>query len=170
MPELYRLFQGEGSAAEVWLSVEQGDPNPVERNQREFFANYYLGLFHQAEGKLESAHELVGAALEIAKTNAGYIGDSPGGQLRAGDIARVHQQQLQLRLADQRAWEEAQKPRDRFATQIAYVAGGLGLAALIGFGVAAQRRKRPRPKPEPALEVEPEPVEPVEELAGKSST
>jgi lipoprotein NlpI len=170
MPALYRLFKGEGSAAEVWLAVEEGNPNPDERNRREFFANYYLGLFRQAEGKLESANELIGAALEIAKSNAGYIGDSPGGQLRGGDIARVHHQQLQLQLADQRDWAKAQTPRDTLANKIAYVSAGIGLAALIGFGVVAQRRKRRRTRPETALEIEPEPEEPVEELTGKSST
>ena len=170
MPALYRLFKGEGSAAEVWLAVEEGNPDPDERNQREFFANYYLGLFHQAEGKLEAANELIAAALEIAKSNAGYIGDSPGGQLRAGDIARVHHQQLQFLLADRRAWAKAQQPRDTLAEKIAYVSAGIGLVALIGFGVVAQRRKRRRSPPEAALEVEPEPEEPVEELAGKSST
>jgi len=164
------LFKGEGSAAEVWLAVEEGNPDPDERNQREFFANYYLGLFHQAEGKLEAANELIAAALEIAKSNAGYIGDSPGGQLRAGDIARVHHQQLQFLLADRRAWAKAQQPRDTLAEKIAYVSAGIGLVVLIGFGVVAQRRKRRRSPPEAALEVEPEPEEPVEELAGKSST
>lgn len=162
MPALYRLFKGEGSAAEVWLAVEQGDPDQAERNQREFFANYYLGLFYQAEGKLESADELVGAALTIAKSNAGYIGDSPGGQLRAGDIARVHHQQLQLRLADKRAWKEAQDARDPVAEKIAYAAAGIGLVALVGFGIVAQRRKR--------RDKFPEPEKPVAELAGKSST
>jgi lipoprotein NlpI len=162
MPALYRLFKGEGSAAEVWLAVEQGDPDQAERNQREFFANYYLGLFYQAEGKLESADELVGAALTIAKCNAGYIGDSPGGQLRAGDIARVHHQQLQLRLADKRAWKEAQDARDPVAEKIAYAAAGIGLVALVGFGIVAQRRKRRGKFPEPE--------KPVAELTGKSST
>ncbi len=179
MPELHQLFKGGGSEAEVWLAVEEGDPGKDERNQREFFANYYLGLHRQAAGKLEEADELIGKALEIAKSNEGYIGDSPGGQLRAGDIARVHSQQLRLQLADQRAWEEAQIPHSNFGEKLAYVGAGIGLVVLIGLGLAAQRRKRRMPPPELVVEVKPEDdpspthdeiAEPVKELAGKSST
>ena len=181
MRALYELFQGKGSAADVWLAVEEDDPNDNERNRREFFANYYLGLYHEAEGKLEEAIELVSAALDIAKANEGYIGDSPGGQLRGGDIARVHLQLLQRRLADQRAWEAADKNRDSLGTKIAYVAGGITLAALIGFGITAQRKRRPPAEPV-ASEPEPEPAPPSKpkktrshksrrkEPAGKSST
>lgn len=182
MRELYRLFRGDGSAADVWLAVEEGDPNDTERNRREFFANYYLGLFHEAEGKLEDAIELVGAALGIAKVNEGYIGDSPGGQLRGGDIARVHLQQLERRLADQRAWEKAGQNRGSLGTKIAYVAAGVSLAALIGLGVAVQRKRRPPTEPV-STEPEPKPEElpanrkktrahksRTKEPAGKSST
>ncbi len=90
-----------------------------------------------------------------------------------GDIARVHHQQLQFLLADRRAWAKAQQPRDTLAEKIAYVSAGIGLVALIGFGVVAQRRKRRQPPPEAEPEVEPNQLaeeEPVEELAGKSST
>ena len=169
MPELYQLFKGEGSEADVWLAVEEGDPDNDERTRREFFANYYLGLYKQAAGKLELADELIGKALEIAKSNEGYIGDSPGGQLRAGDIARVHSQQLRLQLADQRAWIEAQKPRSNLGAKLAYMGAGIGLVVLIGFGIMAQRKK---PSQGPAVEAKlsDEPVEASAELAGKSST
>jgi len=169
MPELYQLFEGEGSEADVWLAVEEGDPNKNERNQREFFANYYLGLYKLATGKLELADELIGKALEIAKSNEGYIGDSPGGQLRAGDIARVHSQQLQLQLADQRAWIEAQKPRSNLGAKLAYVGAGIGLVVLIGFGIMAQRKK-PSQGPATASKLDDERAEVVPELTGKSST
>jgi len=172
MLELYQLFEGEGSEADVWLSVEEGDPDKDERTQREFFANYYLGLYKQANGKLELADELIGKALEIAKSTEGYIGDSPGGQLRAGDIARVHSQQLQLQLADQRAWMEEQKPRSNLGAKLAYVGAGIGLVVMIGLGLEAQRRKRRKLSKEPAVEANlgDEPAEEVTELAGKSST
>jgi len=169
MPEIYRLFKGGGSEADVWLAVEEGDPNKNERNQREFFANYYLGLYKQAAGKLELADELISKALEIAKSNDGYIGDSPGGQLRAGDIARVHSKQLQLQLADQRAWLEAQKPRSNLGAKLAYVGAGIGLAVLIGFGIMVQRKKPSQGLPA-ASKMDDEPAEAVTELAGKSST
>ena len=179
MMEIYQLYKGQASEADVWLAVEEGDPKNDERKQREFFANYYLGMYKQAAGKLEFADELIGKALEIAKDNKDYIGDSPGGQLRAGDIARVHSQQLQLQLADQRAWEEAQIPHSNFGEKLAYVGAGIGLVVLIGLGLAAQRRKRRMPPPELVVEVKPEDdpspthdeiAEPVKELAGKSST
>ena len=169
MPELYRLFKGEGSEADVWLAVEEGYPKIDERTQREFFANYYLGLYKQATGKLELADELIGKALEIAKSNEGYIGDSPGGQLRAGDIARVHSQQLRLQLADQRAWIEAQKPRSNLGAKLAYMGAGIGLVVLIGFGIMAQRKK-PSQGPEAASKLDDKPAEAVPELAEKSST
>ena len=169
MAELYQLFEGEGSEADVWLAVEEGDPNKNERNQREFFAYYYLGLYKQATGKLELADELIGKALEIAKSNEGYIGDSPGGQLRAGDIARVHSKQLQLQLTDQRAWLEAQKLRSNLGAKLAYVGAGIGLAVLIGFGIMVQRKKPPQ-GPSASNKLADEPAEAVAELAGKSST
>ena len=169
MPELYQLFKGEGSEADVWLAVEEGDPKKDERTQREFFANYYLGLYKQANGKLELADELIGKALEIAKSTEGYIGDSPGGQLRAGDIARVHSQQLGLQLADQRAWIEAQKPRSNLGAKLAYIGAGIGLVVLIGFGIMAQRKK-PSQEPAAASKLDDERAEAVPELTGKSST
>ena len=169
MPELYQLFKGECSEADVWLAVEEGDPDKDERTRREFFANYYLGLYKQAAGKLDLADELIGKALEIAKSNEGYIGDSPGGQLRAGDIARVHSQQLRLQLADQRAWIEAQKPRSHLGEKLADVGAGIGLVVLIGFGIMAQRKKPPQ-GPVAASKLDDERAEAVPELAGKSST
>ncbi len=169
MPELYQLFKGEGSEADVWLAVEEGGPGKDEHILREFFANYYLGLYKLATGKLELADELIGKALEIAKSNEGYIGDSPGGQLRAGDIARVHSQQLQLQLADQRAWIEAQKPRSNLGAKLAYVGAGIGLVVLIGFGIMAQRKK-PSQGPAAASKLDDERTEAVPELTGKSST
>ena len=152
--------------------VEIPHPKKDERTQREFFANYYLGLYKQANGKLELADELIGKALEIAKSTEGYIGDSPGGQLRAGDIARVHSQQLQLQLADQRAWMEEQKPRSNLGAKLAYVGAGIGLVVMIGLGLGAQRRKRRKLSKEPAVEANlgDEPAEEGTELAGKSST
>jgi len=169
MPELYELFKGEGSEADVWLAVEEGDPGKDEHILREFFANYYLGLYKLATGKLELADELIGKALELAESNEGYIGDSPGGQLRAGDIARVHSQQLQLQLADQRAWIEAQKPRSNLGAKLAYMGAGIGLVVLIGFGILAQRKK-PSQGPVAVSKLDDERAEPVPELAGKSST
>ena len=169
MPELYLLFKGEGSEVDVWLAVEEGDPDKDERTRREFFANYYLGLYKQATGTLELADELIGKALEIAKSNEGYIGDSPGGQLRAGDIARVHSQQLRLQLADQRAWIEAQKPRSNLGAKLAYVGAGIGLVVLIGFGIMAQRKK-PSQGPAAASKLDDDRAEAVPELTGKSST
>jgi hypothetical protein len=79
---------------------------------------------------------------------------------------------LQLQLADQRAWEEAQKPHSNLGAKLAYVGAGIGLAALIGLGFAAQRRKRRKLSQEPAVEtkLDDEPVEASAELAGKSST
>ena len=181
MAELHRLYQGTGSEAEVWLAVEDGFPDEVERTKREFYANYYLGLYREAEGRFEEAQQLINAAVEIARANEGYIGDSPGGQLRGGDIARVHSQQIQVRIAEQNAWKQAGN-QNPLAAQLAYLGAGIGLALVIGWGIHRQRRKQsPLPPdggadaPETSFNSEPtnpvpDQTEPEAELAEKSST
>lgn len=154
MAALHALYAGRGTEADVWLAVERGAPDKDERAKREFFAHYYLGLLRQSEGKLDEAKESVQKALTIAKANDGFIGDSPGGQLRGGDIARVHVQQIDQRLAEQAAW---QNPGPGGAgTGLAYLAAGIGLLLLVGYALRNQRREE--------VSVE------MTEVAGKSST
>ena len=139
MTELHALFAGKGTEADVWLAVERGTPEKAERAKREFFAHYYLGLLRQSEGKLDEAKQSVKEALSIAKANDGFIGDSPGGQLRGGDIARVHLQQIDQQLTEQAAWEN--RGPGGVATGLAYLATGAGIILLIGYALRQQRRR-----------------------------
>ncbi len=161
MEALYNLYAGKLTEADVWLAVEQGAPDDAERAKREFFANYYIGIHRQAEGKLAEAREYVEKALGIAYRNEGYIGDSPGGQLRAGDMARVHLGVLETLIKDADALAAAHSPEAIAARRRMVFLGIGGLAGLIGLGVFLQRRR-------PKISVEPELAD--AELAGKSST
>ena len=171
MEALYEFYAGNATEADVWLAVEQGTADAAERAKREFFANYYIGVHRQAEGKLTEAREFVEKALGIAYRNEGFIGNSPGGQLRAGDMARVHLGVLDTLIKDAAALAAAQSPEAIAARRRMMFLGVGGLVGLIGLGVFLQRR-RPKIAAEPELTMlelaEPELAEP--ELAEKSST
>ena len=132
MAQIYELYKGEGDESSVWLAAANGTPNPVERAQREFFAHYYLGLLRQAEGHLEDAKTSVTKALEIARSHDGFIGDSPGGQLRGGDIANVHFKQINQKLAEQLAYTK-EDGEDSSMTLLVYLGAGVGLVLLVGY-------------------------------------
>jgi len=132
MNQLYALYKGTGSEAEVWLAVEQGGPTREERARREFFAHYYLGLLKQAEGGLEEAKSSVAKAMAIARVNVGFMGDSPGGQLRGGDMAKVHFDQIDRKLAEQLAYTKG-GDQNRTFTALAYLVTGVGFVLLVGY-------------------------------------
>ena len=79
MNEIYALFAGTGSAADIMAAAKRGAPGPVELNQRLFYADLYIGLYHEAAGDDKSAREhILKAANEYKVDN--YM----------GDVARVH--------------------------------------------------------------------------------
>jgi hypothetical protein len=157
METLYEFYMGKVTEADVWLAVEQGTPDAAERAKREFFANYYIGVHRQAEGKLTEAREFVEKALGIAYRNEGFIGNSPGGQLRAGDMARVHLGVLEILIKDAAALAAAQSPEAMAARRRMMFLSVGGLVGLIGLGIFLQRRR-------------PKIVAESELVAGKSST
>lgn len=169
MAELHELFKGTGSEASVWLAVEDGFPDEEERTKRTFYANYYLGLYREAQGNFEEARSFIQAAVEIAQNNEGYIGDSPGGQLRGGDIARVHAEQIEARIAEQEAWIRGGQG-DSLAAQLAYLGAGIGLALVIVWGVRQQRQNRPGTSASPPAGVVESDSAPVSDLSGTNST
>ena len=132
MVQIYSLYKGESNESDVWLAVENGAPAPIERAQREFFAHYYIGLLRQAEGRFEDARASVSIALDIAHSHDGFIGDSPGGQLRGGDIATVHFKQINRKLDEQLAYGQY-ADEDSSLTFLVYFGGGIGLVLLIGY-------------------------------------
>lgn len=84
--EIYRLFAGQGTADDVLAVARAGSPSEQELRERLFFAQLYLGLWHEVRGR--SAESL--AAMREAATHAsdsGYMWDVP----------RVH---LQLRSSE----------------------------------------------------------------------
>ena len=132
MAQVHALYKGIGSEAEVWLAIEQGGPTSGERAQREFFAHYYMGLLKQAEGNLEEAKSSVAKALSIACANEGFMGDSPGGQLRGGDMAKVHFDQIDRKLSEQLAYADGDG-QSRSLNLLAYLVAGVGLVLLVGY-------------------------------------
>ena len=111
----------------------------IEHDKENSDAYHLLSLINLVEGKLDEAKQSVQQALAIAKANDGFIGDSPGGQLRGGDIARVHLQQIDQRLTEQSAWEN--RGPGGAGTGLAYFATGAGIILLIGYTLRQQRRR-----------------------------
>jgi lipoprotein NlpI len=86
--EIYRLFAGIGTAGDVLAAARAGSPGEQELRERLFFAQLYLGLWHEAHGR--SAESL--AAMRLAATHAsdsGYMWEVPRVhlQLRSGEKA-----------------------------------------------------------------------------------
>jgi lipoprotein NlpI len=79
MKEIYALFAGKGSPADVLAAAKSGTPGPVELNQRLFYAHLYIGLYFEAKGDDKSASEHILKAADEFKVD-NYM----------GDVARVH--------------------------------------------------------------------------------
>ena len=74
MMEIYRLFKGEGSVAEVMWAARGGDGDPEVRNRQLFYAHLYVGLYHEALGdETEARRHLVLAADRYPVNH--YMGD-----------------------------------------------------------------------------------------------
>jgi len=79
MMQIHALYAGEGGVGEVLSAARVGNPGPAELKNRLFYANLYIGLWYEAEGKEKEAREhIFKAAGEYAVE--GYM----------GDVARVH--------------------------------------------------------------------------------
>lgn len=83
MYEIYELFAGRLSPAEVLAAAKAGNPDQRELNSRLFYAHLYLGLHYETEGNKKLALE------HLAKATDDY---------RIGhymwDVARVHRNLL----------------------------------------------------------------------------
>lgn len=81
--EVYELFRGQKSAADVLAAAKNGQPAEPELRQRLFYAYLYLGLFHDAIGDAKAAlDELILAADKYPIDH--YM----------ADVARVHRDRL----------------------------------------------------------------------------
>jgi len=96
MMPIYALYQGKASLEEVWDAVNSGNPTQAQLAGRRFYAQLYIGLYHEARGETELAREqLLAAADEHKRTEQvnRYM----------WEVARVHAERF--RAAAERAAE-----------------------------------------------------------------
>lgn len=79
MMEIYAVFAGKKSEAEVMAAAKANSPSPEELRQRLFYAHLYLGLYYEALGDNQRAKE------HIVKATDEFPADH-----YMGDVARVH--------------------------------------------------------------------------------
>ena len=79
--EIYHLFQGRGTEAQIFAAVKKGSPSIEEENTRLFYAHLYLALYAEAAGdKKKTIQHLQQAVTKAPADN--YM----------SDVARVHLQ------------------------------------------------------------------------------
>jgi lipoprotein NlpI len=83
MMAIYRLFQGEGKAEDVFAAAEANPVSDEIRHKQRFYAHYYVGMYLEAAGEREKSLRHLQTAVEKYE-----IGDY------MMDVARVH---IQLR-------------------------------------------------------------------------
>ncbi len=66
MPEIYASLTGKGTADAVLAAAKAGDVPAAERDRRQFYAHFYLGLFYEATGDRAKAREQLAAAVTLA--------------------------------------------------------------------------------------------------------
>lgn len=79
MAQIFALFAGKGSGAEVLKAAQEGNPSPEQLKERMFYAHLYLALFEEAKGNAS-------ASLEHIRKAAGEFSQKH----YMGDVARVH--------------------------------------------------------------------------------
>lgn len=79
MMEIYALFGGQGTEEQVLEQAHQGRAIGGARARQIFYAHLYLGLYHEAQGNSDKAHNYITKAAQQYKEN-GYM----------GQVARVH--------------------------------------------------------------------------------
>jgi lipoprotein NlpI len=85
MMQIFALFGGKATEQTVMEAVNAGNPPEAVLKERLFYAHLYLGLFDEANGKLESAKEHISLA-------AGKYAEED----YMGDVARVHAMVLKV--------------------------------------------------------------------------
>lgn len=136
MAELHELYAGRLRPSGVMKAVAAASPDAAELAKRQFFANWYIGLFYEAAGKLPEALMHVDRASRIALGNAhlGFRGDSPNGQLRGGDIVLVHRDRLKVALEHERAAAWATDPARVAELRMLRVSIVMGFLILVYVG------------------------------------
>lgn len=83
--DIYRLFRGEATQADVIAAMEAGDPSDAERQSRRFYGHYYLALYHESHDRRPEALQHIKIALEVPA-------QSPRVSRYMWDVAKVHAQ------------------------------------------------------------------------------
>jgi lipoprotein NlpI len=96
-PDVYRLFSGELTGAQVLERIQKAEIPPRDREMRLFYAELYIGLNDFVEGNLESAEQ----HLDAAARNA-WGSKAGGGPGYMWHVARVHHAQLAARRAERK--------------------------------------------------------------------
>jgi lipoprotein NlpI len=87
MMPIYDLYRGAGTLEQVWEAVESGDPSPEALAGRRFYAQLYVGLYHEARGETELARKhLLQAADDHTETE--------GINRYMWEVARVHAERI----------------------------------------------------------------------------
>lgn len=87
MRQIYDLFIGKLTPAQVLATAKSGEPSAKELNQRLFYAYLYIGLWYQTEGRIKEAFENLQKAANDYPINH-YM----------WDVARVHRDLLRPRV------------------------------------------------------------------------
>jgi len=82
MMAIYDLYRGTKKPEDVIKVAEAGQPIPTELNTRLFYAQLYLGLWHEAAGRSDEAKQHI---LEAEKHKIGHY---------MWDVAHMHAQRL----------------------------------------------------------------------------
>jgi len=82
MRQVYELFAGRQTPDDVLAAALAGEPDEATLNQRLFYAELYIGLWHEAQGDAAAALE------HIARAEGHQIGHY------MWDVARVHAERL----------------------------------------------------------------------------
>jgi len=83
MMQIYNLYRGKLTPADVLEAAKAGDPDERSLHRRLFYAHLYIGLYHEVAGKEDDALRHIGLAAE--KYRIGHY---------MGDVAHVHNQIL----------------------------------------------------------------------------
>jgi lipoprotein NlpI len=88
MMEVYELFRGNATVADVLQAVDKGSPMDAERNMRLFYAHLYLGLYFESLGEAAKAKEHIGIAATRHKLADHYlwnVADVHAARLKVGN-------------------------------------------------------------------------------------
>ena len=84
MMTIYAMYQGNATPEKVLEAAKGGKPGPEELNQRLFYANLYIGLWHEAAGRNDEAKTYI---LESEKHKIGHY---------MWDVAHIHADRLRM--------------------------------------------------------------------------